>query len=140
MKDLGLKWHVLGKLTIIYILVFACAIIPVTASKYVSQAEGSSSARVARFEVTSNCTYDAETKEYILTITNNSEVTVLYDISYTVDSSPLPKGVTITFEQSNNGTLKHGATISGKLVFSENYESCHEESIIDVIVTASQVD
>ena len=63
MKDLGLKWHVLGRLTIIYILVFACAIIPVTASKYVSQAEGSSSARVARFEggtVESNGTLEVD--------------------------------------------------------------------------------
>ena len=50
MKDLGLKWHVFGRLTIIYILVFACAIIPVTASKFISKALGGDSARVARFD------------------------------------------------------------------------------------------
>lgn len=99
MKDLGLKWHVLGKLTISYILVFACAIIPVTASKYVSQAEGSSSARVARFEAP-YITYDEftpggdivateEPKYYVFeahfTVNVNQEVSSLYTLDIYLD-------------------------------------------------------
>lgn len=99
MKDLGLKWHVLGKLTIIYILVFAWAIIPVTASKYVSQAEGSDSARVARFEAP-YITYDEftpggdivateEPKYYVFeahfTVNVNQEVSSLYTLDIYLD-------------------------------------------------------
>ena len=95
MKDLGLKWHVLGKLTIIYILVFAWAIIPVTASKYVSQAESSSSARVARIDCNLTDTFTGYSLEeeinldnnevYAIiaefSVTNNGEVTYSYDLS-----------------------------------------------------------
>ena len=94
MKDLGLKWHVLGKLTIIYILVFACAIIPVMASKYVSQAESSSSARVARIDCSVNyefsgygeLSFDGDAGSVCMvmeefSVKNTGDVSYTYDLS-----------------------------------------------------------
>ena len=84
MKDLGLKWHVLGRLTIIYILVFAWAIIPVTASKYVSQAEGSSSARVARF---GNCEVLFDANEAIVQFGKEASSGHIYGKNYVLKAT-----------------------------------------------------
>ena len=99
MKDLGFKWRLLGKLTVICILVLACTFIPVTVSKYVSQAEGSDSARVARISYT--ISGDNSTKsitntatlgnqgaviavEEIFTITNDGEVAYNYTLNLSI--------------------------------------------------------
>ena len=84
MKDFGLKWNVFGRLTIIYILVFACAIIPVTASKYVSQAEGSSSARVARF---GNCEVLFDANEAIVQFGKEASPGDIYGKNYVLKAT-----------------------------------------------------
>lgn len=99
MKHLGFKWRLIGKLTIIYVLVLACTVIPVTASKYVSRAEGSDSARVARFEAP-YITYDEftpggdivateEPKYYVFeahfTVNVDQEVSSVYTLDIYLD-------------------------------------------------------
>ena len=127
-------------LVLLCVIMFSCYMMSSLYARYSTAVTGSATATVAKFDVTSDCVYDAESEKYILTIINNSEVSVSYEISYTVDGAALPSGITIIFEHGNSGTLVYGANISGELSFSENYTSYHEERIIDVTVTVTQID
>ena len=99
MKHLDFKWRLLGKLTVICILVLACMFIPVTVSKYVSQAESSAGARVARFSyaisgdnstksITNTATLGNQgaviAVEEIFTITNDGEVAYHYMLNLSI--------------------------------------------------------
>lgn len=109
-------------------------------AKYSTTASGSDSARVARFDVQANCFYDNENDKYTLTITNDSEVTVAYAVSYSCNGEDLPVGVTITFGDNNSGTLAPGGEIEGDLTVSDESTAAHGELQITVSVTATQVD
>lgn len=95
-------------------------------AKYTSNAEGSDEARVAKFdvEVTGNATADVEiisdplndTAAYQITITNQSEVAVHYNISVTYKNT-VP-GVTHSFD-ADSGDLAVGlASATHTLTFS----------------------
>ena len=107
-------------------------------ASYKSEASGSDSAHVARFDVTAECAYDEATDTYTLTIINNSEVTVEYSITYSVDGAALPNGIDIVFAHGNGGTLPQGR-ISGKLNITGEYTGTDPLNI-DISVTATQVD
>ena len=104
-------------------------------ASYRTEADGSDSARVAKFDV--KCSYDKNTKT--LTITNDSEVTVEYTVVYSVAGSNLPGGIEIVFEYGNTGTLQPGQTISGILNINGEYQGSTDVNI-DVSVDVSQVD
>ena len=109
-------------------------------ARYSTTVKGHSATSVAKFDVTSSCIYDPATDRYMLTIKNDSAVTVSYDIRYTVGGAVLSDSVTITFEHGNSGTLGYGESISGSLFVSENYGSYHENESVDVNVTVTQID
>lgn len=110
-------------------------------ARYTTSMSGSANTKVASFDVDANCAYDSATDKYILTIVNDSEVTVSYTVSFMVDGANLPNGVTITFGNiGNSGILTQGASISNALNFSENFSSHHEDLVIDVVLNISQVD
>lgn len=54
-------------------------------ARYTASATGSDSVRVAKFEVTCDVERVAGTDTYILTVQNNSEVTVKYSVQVTLD-------------------------------------------------------
>ena len=99
-------------------------------AKYSSTATGSDSARVAKFDVSSN--YDAENK--ILTITNDSEVTVSYKISY----SGLPTGATLKF-LNETGEVEPGNTVNVIVTLSDLSEADGDYAV-KFFVEVSQVD
>lgn len=142
MKQSNIKTPLVFRIGLVLLcaIMFSCYMMSGLYARYSTAVTGSAAATVAKFDVTSDCVYDMESEKYILTITNNSEVSVSYEVSYTVDGAALPSGITIIFEHGNSGTLAYGANISGELSFSENYTGYHDESIIDVTVTVTQID
>ena len=110
-------------------------------ARYSATATGTASARAADFDVDTNCSYDPSTDQYVLTIVNGSEVTVSYNVSFTVDGAVLPSGVAITLEGiGNSGVLAQGESVSSALSFSEDFNSFHEDIVIDAVINVSQVD
>lgn len=110
-------------------------------ARYSTTAVGSDSARVAKFDVTATWVKDdsSDTSDaYKLTVTNNSEVAVTYDVVATADGSDLPAGVSIT--KITNQTLAPNATETHTIQIIEEYEAVHEELLIDIVVKVEQVD
>lgn len=115
----------------------------VTFSKYYTDASASDSARVAKFDVRvsqSNAemnlnTQNADTRqgEYIIKVTNNSEV----KIQYTIQISNLPENVVVSLKNDTtawNATreLGIGEEVSHTLIF--NAEGVEENLTAEMIV------
>lgn len=143
MKQSNIKTPLIFRIGVVLLcaMLLSCHMMSGLYARYSATVMDSDNARVAKFDVTTDCVYDDVTEEYTLTITNNSEVTVAYTVSYTIDGLALPAGVTISFgSNDNSGTLTQGANVSGTLRFNESYSEYHEEGIVDITVTVVQVD
>ena len=107
-------------------------------ARYSTTVTGTASASVAKFDVDAHCVYDAVIDKYVLTITNNSEVTVSYSVLFMVDGAELPNGVAIT--EINNQILALGNSATHIISVTENYAEQHTELLVDMVVTVEQVD
>lgn len=121
------------------LFLLSCHLIGGLYARYSSQASASSSSRVAKFDASADCIYDQETDKYTVTIVNNSEVSVLYTLSFKINGAAPPDGVGISFEHGNSGVLSYGASLSGVISFSENYNVYHDEILLDVVIDVTQM-
>lgn len=108
-------------------------------ARYATTVTASDSVRVASFDVSADIAENAD-GNYVLTITNNSEVTVKYRVD---SSSILADGISIKLDGNSQGdgkTLAIGASITHVVTISETYSAKHEDLEIDLIVYLEQVD
>ncbi len=133
-----------------YLLVCSALLTGVTFSSYISSTEGSAEARVAKFEVTmsgnkdqididgSDPTNDLS-GEYMLTVTNSSEVAVEYSVVIQTETA-LPKGITLKLDgtaQTTNGS-DTAYTFAGGTLAPEGFQD-HTLTVVAVLDTL-QVD
>lgn len=107
-------------------------------ARYTTTVAGSASATVAKFDVVTECVYDAGENQYILTITNNSDVTVSYSVVGLVDGEAFPNGVSITDIKDQNLVSRDTATHN--ISVTEAYNEYHPDLMVDLVVTVEQVD
>lgn len=99
-------------------------------AKYSSTATGSDSARVAKFDV--EYKYDSDTRT--ITIINNSEVTVAYEVTYL----GLPEGVTLS-SPNDEGVLAPQQTVVAVVTLTDNSE-IEGDCNFSISLAVSQVD
>lgn len=136
-------------------------------AKYVSQGEGSDSARVAQFHINASDNFretyelapsllDNDSQKVNIQITNKSEVATKYTFTFEMDGNiPLeitsagPEGVTITKEEKNQWTVEKPPTNiqNEQYTFTikiknteENYQYAGGIGSVKMTVSADQID
>lgn len=116
-------------------------------AKFTTGAGGIVSGTVAKFSVDAVVEVN-EDGAYMLTVTNNSEVTIKYTVYGTVDGNDLPPGVTLTLLMENGAeitdqplTLAAGGTAELEIKVNEDESvSPHDAFDVQIMVRAEQVD
>ena len=108
-------------------------------ARYSTTAVGSDRARVAKFDVTAEIV-DNNDGTYTLKITNNSEVTVSYSLSFYHDEQKLDENIQIMFAKGNSGIVPYNASVEGLLTVEDNSTASHPELNVTMEVMIEQVD
>ena len=101
------------------LIAVCCVAVPPTVAKYISSANGSATADIAKFDVqvssgsSASLVIDAAsstpTASYAFTVTNNSDVTVMYDVIVTLPADHTVQTVTVGLG-SVTQTIQEGVT------------------------------
>ena len=106
-------------------------------ARFSTNSSGVGNVGVAKFDVSAQCQYNSATGEYILTVTNNSDVAVRYSFN----TGALPEGVSIEMNDiGNNNILSMGESANHTVTVSDEYLSVHDTVEVDFILSVEQVD
>lgn len=151
------------RLCVLYLMLVLGVSVPLTLSRYTSEAVGEDAGQVAKFDVDMVMTISDDTdievsadylienakpgweNEYTLLITNSSDVTVAYDLSLVRPFENLP--LEFTLDEKKSGMLLSGAsvmlTIQGVWIptdANQNPKYADEVDMVTFIIRYEQVD